>query len=177
MHVHSRITALGIAAACVAAVASPTEAQQRRQVSVEFVTGHAGYIDESWDNRVVVGGLARVAMTPRLAVGPEVVYLHGPDGDHEWLVTGIATYDLARLGPTRRFVPFVVLGAGLSRRSSLVGRGPDRPGLRPYSTVEPTASGGVGVRIAIARHFFASGDVRLGWEPERRLTVTLGWTR
>jgi hypothetical protein len=104
-----------------------------------------------------------------------VVYWHAPGNEHELLVTGSATYDLVGPSPTRRLVPFVVMAAGLSRRSSLLGRGPDIPGLRPYSTIEPTASGGVGVRIAIAQAFFVAGDARLGWEPERRVTVTLGW--
>jgi hypothetical protein len=177
MHARSWINALGVAGAFACSLAVPAEAQQRRDVSVELVTGHAGYIDEVWDNRIVAGGLLRVALTPRLALGPEVVYLHGPSDEHELLVTATATYDLISHSPTRRLVPFVVMGAGLSRRSSLVGRGPDTPGLRPYSTIEPTASGGVGVRIAVARSLFVSGDARLGLEPERRLTVTFGWKR
>ncbi len=169
------IKALGAKAAMACTVAIPAEAQQRGALSVELVTGHAGYIDEAWDNRVASGGLVRVALTPRLALGPEVVYLRGPDDEHELLVTGTATYDLVGGNTTRRLVPFVVMGGGLSRRSSLVGRGPDTAGLRPYSTVEPTASGGIGVRIAVTRALFVSGDARLGWEPERRLTLTVGW--
>ena len=174
-------TALRTTALCSAAVLafaiSPVEAQSLDLASVELVTGHAGYIDETWDNRIMVGGLLRVSLTPRFAVGPEVVYLHGPDSAHELLLTGTATYDLVGSPTRRRLVPFIVFGAGLARRSSLVGRGPETTGLVRYATQEATASGGVGARIAIARHLFLSGDVRVGWAPERRVTLTVGWRR
>lgn len=125
-------TALRTTALCSAAVlafaASPVEAQSLDLASVELVTGHAGYIDETWDNRIMVGGLLRVSLTPRFAVGPEVVYLHGPDSAHELLLTGTATYDLVGSPTRRRLVPFIVFGAGLARRFRSSAAVPKRPG-------------------------------------------------
>jgi hypothetical protein len=46
-----------------------------------------------------------------------------------------------------------------------------------YASNEFTASGGIGVRVVVTRSVYLSGDARLGWEPERRLTVSAGWKR
>jgi hypothetical protein len=169
--------ASGMAWAFVSVVAVAADAQERGLASVEVVTGHAGYVDDAWDHRVMAGGVVRLAVTPRFTIGPEVVYLRGRHGSHEVTVTGTATYDLLRSGARPRVVPFVVFGGGLIRQSSLVGGGPGTTGLFPYSTSEATVSGGLGARIAVWRGLFVAPDVRLGWEPETRLTVTVGWRR
>ena len=168
---------VGIAWTLVIAAAWSSEAQERGVASVEFVTGYAGYVDEAWDHRVMTGGVVRFAVTPRFTVGPEVVYLHGSNGSHEVTVTGTITYDLFRSAGKRPVAPFVVFGAGWIRQSSLVGGGPGVPGLFPFSSSEGTVSGGIGARIAVGRGLFIAPDVRLGWEPETRLTVTVGWRR
>lgn len=165
------VLALGLACA----VADNAEAQERRLMSVEVVTGHAGYVDEVWDNRVVAGGLIRFPLSPRTMLGPEVVYQRGRDSEHEWLMTGSATFDLGTARARRAITPFIVAAAGVARRSSLVGRGPATTGLVPYHIHEFTASGGIGARVALSRDVFLSADGRLGWEPERRVTLTLGW--
>ena len=176
MRVRSLIVVEVLAAGLICRAATRAHAQPQGRVAVEFVTGHAGYVDEVWDNRATAGALVRVSLTPRLAIGPEVIAQRGANDDHEWLVTGTATYDLVDATyPGRRVVPFIVVGAGLARRSSLVGQGPGTVGLVPYVTHEFTTSGGVGVRMAITRQFFLSGDARLGWEPERRVTISVGW--
>lgn len=175
MRAHCWIAEAGLMAALLLGAASPAGAQSRGPVAVEAVTGHAGYIDDVWDNRALIGALVKWHVTPRLAVGPEVLYQHGSSDDHELLVTGTATYDLVSDSDRRRVVPFIVAGAGLARRSSLVGQGPGTVGLVPYVTHEATASGGIGVRLAVAPSCYLSGDVRLGWEPERRVTVAFGW--
>lgn len=171
----SSFVAIGMAGYVVCADARAVQAQQPAVASIEIVTGHAGYVDEVWDNRIVLGGLARLVLTPRLALGPEVLYQRGRDDAHELLVTGTATYDLRAAAVDRRVTPFIVVGAGVARRSSLVGRGPGVPGLQTYVSTEFTASGGLGVRVAATSRVYVAGDVRLGWEPERRVTLSLGW--
>lgn len=177
MRVRSWTAAIGVVGALSGFVAAPVEAQQRGVASVEVVTGYAGYVDDVWDNRVMAGGVVRFALTPRFTIGPEVVYLRGRRGSHEVTVTGTGTIDLVRSGVQRRVVPFVVVGVGLIRQSSLVGGGPGTTGLFPYSTREATVSGGVGARILVGRGVSIAPDARLGWEPETRLTVTVGWRR
>ncbi len=154
---------------------SPATAQPLRLSSVEVVTGHAGFVDEAWDHRVMAGGAARFALGPRFTVGPEVVYLDGRSGAHEITVTGSGTIDLVNPAVPRHVVPFVVFGAGLIRQTSLVGGGPGTTGLFPYSTSEGTVSGGIGARIRLGRRLFVAPDIRLGWEPETRFTIALGW--
>lgn len=173
----SIVCTLGLALGLTCAAAANAEAQEPHRTSIEVVTGHAGYVDEVWDNRVVVGGLIRFALSPRTMLGPEVVYQRREAGEHEWLVTGSATFDLGAVHVERTVTPFIVAAAGVSRRSSLVGQGPGTTGLVPYHTHEFNASGGIGARVALARNVFFSADGRLGWEPERRVTLTLGWRR
>jgi hypothetical protein len=175
MRVRSWMAATAVVGALCVLVAAPAQAQQRGLTAVEVVTGYAGFIDEVWDNRVMAGGVVRFALAPRFAIGPEVVYLHGPEGSHEVTVTGSGTLDFFRPAVARRVVPFIVFGLGLLRQSSLVGGGPGRPGLFPYSSYEISASGGIGARILIGQGLFIAPDARLGWEPETRLSVTLGW--
>ncbi len=177
MHIRTLAVIVGIAAGCLGPSATPTFAQPLRLASLEAVAGHAGFVDDAWDHRVMAGGTARFALTPRLTVGPEVVYLRGAHGAHDLTVTGTGTFDLLPPTSGRRVVPFVVFGAGLIRQTSLVGGGPGIVGLFPYSTSEGTLSGGIGARFALGRTLFVAPDVRLGWEPETRVSVALGWRR
>lgn len=173
-HSHT-IGTLGLTLGLTCAVAHNATAQEPSRMAVEVITGHAGYVDEVWDNRVMAGGLIRVPISSRMMLGPEFLYQRGPDGAHEWLMTGSATFDLGAARVRRTVTPFIVAAAGVSRRSSLVGGGPGTIELVPYHTYELTASGGIGARLALTRDVFLSADGRLGWEPERRVTVTLGW--
>lgn len=166
-----------IVAASFAGALSPAEtvlAQQHRPIAFEFVIGQAGYVDEVWDNRLLLGGLIRFGLTSRLAVGPEFTFQRGQDDVNEWLALGTMTYDLVS-NRDRVVMPFLIVSAGLARRTELVGRGPGTSGLQEFSSNELTASGGVGLRIALGRDWYVSGDARLGWEPERRFTLSLGW--
>lgn len=156
-------------------LAPAARAQSVRLASIEAVTGDAAFIDESWDHRSIGGGAARVGLTPRLAVGPEVLYLRGPGGAHDVTATAAVTFDLVRPSPARRVVPFIAAGVGLVRQTRLVGGGPGSTRLVPYTSSEGTVSGGVGARIALGRHLFVAPDVRLGWEPETRASIAVGW--
>lgn len=87
--------------------AAPAEAQQRDVASVEVVTGYAGYVDDAWDNRAMVGAATRFALTPRFTIGPGVIYLRGRRGSHDVTVTDTGTFDLVRSDVSRRVVPLV----------------------------------------------------------------------
>lgn len=143
-------------------------AAQSRTVRVELTTGHAGYVDDVWDNRVLAGGAARIALSPWVTVGPEVVYQHGFEWASEVVATGAATIDLRDSWSTRRTIPYLVAAAGISWRRERLGRG-------PYVYREFTASAGMGVRRSLPAGWYVAGDVRLGWEPERRVSLIVGW--
>jgi hypothetical protein len=143
--------------------------------SVEFVTGRVGFVDEVWDYFTMFGGGVRLRVMPRVALGPEILYLDGADGSHNLTLTGTGTFDLVAPRTDRRLVPFIVFGAGLLRQTSIVGRGPGMPGRASYTSSEGTFSGGIGFRIGLSPHWVLAPDIRLGYEPETRLSLTVAW--
>jgi hypothetical protein len=155
---------------CGLLTAGTALAQERPPAIVEAVTGWAGFIDENWMDRTIVGAAGRIFLAPRIAVGPEFAYLQGAADEHDWMLTGNVTIDLIAEGRTtlqRRVVPFLAIGGGYLRQTTQVGTG-------PFSSSEGTVSGGLGVRLALSRSFFIAPDVRVGWEPEMRIALTLG---
>ena len=83
--------------------------------AVEFLAGYAGFVDDATIDHAIAGTAVRVYLTPRLAIGPEFVYMWGPNWDRDLFLTGNLTFDL--LPPrraARRVTPFLVAGGGLS---------------------------------------------------------------
>ena len=173
-----RLAIIVSTAAIVCGAAAPrVSAQENPAPIIEGVVGRSSFIDEVWDHFNTVGAGARVFVTPRLAIGPEVAYMRGESGAGDasnLSVTGNVTFDLRRDDRRQRFVPYVAAGGGYLRQRTLVGSGPGSTELRPYTTGEGTASGGLGVRIALAPRLFVAPEFRMGWEPEARFTVMVG---
>ena len=170
------ITALTIAAA-LSGIGQPVLAQEKPAPIVEAFVGRSGFIDEVWDYFRTVGGGARLFVTPRVAIGPEVAYLSG-QGDaieaSNLTITANVTFDLVRDDGRRRIVPYLAAGGGYIRQRTLVGGGPGSTALVPFTSSEPTLSAGVGARIALGSHLFVAPEFRLGWAPETRVAVTIG---
>ena len=85
-------------------------------------------------------------------------------------MTGNATIDLvveSRTASPRRVVPYVAVGGGYLWQTTQVGTG-------PFSSSEGTFSSGLGARLALGQVMFIAPEVRVGWEPEVRIAVTLG---
>jgi Outer membrane protein beta-barrel domain len=162
------LAAMGIGASLILGATSAS-AQDRPAPIIEVVTGYAGFVDEDWMDRTMFGAGGRVFVTPRIAIGPEYVYLRGTGGEHDWTLTGNATIDLlGERGPARRrVVPYVAVGGGYLRQTTQVGTG-------PYTSAEGTFSGGLGARIALGQRFFIAPEFRMGWEPEVRIGVMIG---
>jgi hypothetical protein len=59
-------------------------AQDKPRAIVEAVTGWAGFVDENWIDRTIVGAAGRIFVTARIAVGPEFAYLNGADQEHAY---------------------------------------------------------------------------------------------
>lgn len=79
-----------------------------------------------------------------------------------------------RLRTALTIVPYLAAGGGYLRQKTLVGSGPGSTALVPFTSSEGTMSAGVGARIALGSHTFVAPEVRLGWEPETRIAVTVG---
>ena len=155
-------------------VAQPVFAQDRPAPIVEAVVGQSGFIDEAWDYFGTIGGGARLFVTPRLAIGPEVAYLSGEFDASNLTVTANMTFDIVRDDGRRRVVPYLAAGGGYLRQKTLVGGGPGSTALVPFTSSEGTMSAGIGARIALGSQMFVAPEFRLGWEPESRLAVTIG---
>jgi hypothetical protein len=152
-------------------------AQEKPAPIIEVVVGRSGFIDEVWDYFTTIGVGARWFVTPRLAIGPEIVYLTGEFDSLEashLSITGNITFDFVPDGHDRRVVPYVVAGGGYLRQRTLVGRGPGTPGLQPFISTEGTVSAGLGARVALGSRVFVAPEFRLGWEPETRISVIVG---
>src|SRR5690606_31310678 len=91
--------------------------------SAEALAGWAGFVDDATIKHAVVGGAVRQQIADRWSVGPEIVYMRGPDSDRDLYLTGIVAYDLASPAEPRpgRTVPYLVAGGGAFRHSSRFG--------------------------------------------------------
>jgi hypothetical protein len=166
------LTGLRAWLACAAALigAMPAAAQSiRPPASVEVLSGYAGFIDDATIDHAVFGGAARVYLTPRIGVGPEITYMRGPGDDRDWFFLGNLTWDIRhpRAGRPRRVSPFLIVGGGFFTHR-------DRVGTGIFTSSEGAFAGGGGVRVHITDRVYAMGDYRIGWEPHRRITGGVG---
>jgi hypothetical protein len=168
-NVSSRIL-IAVALLLLGGSVRPALAQDKPRPIVEFVTGYAGFVDENWIDRTMIGGGARVFVSRRIAIGPEFVYLQGANSEHDLTLTGNVTIDLLReeASAPRRVIPYIAAGGGYLRQTTQVGTG-------PFTSSDGTVSGGVGARIALGKTMFIAPEVRFGFEPEVRIGVTIGF--
>ena len=153
----------------VATVIVPQRAFAQRTI----LEGHAGrswFLDESAIPHAVVAGGARLFVTPRIAIGPEVTFMNGPDTDEDWFLTGNATIDIGPLEWQSRVMPYAVAGGGIMRHSRMIGP-------TPFSSREGTVTFGGGARIALGPRLFVAPEFRMGWEPHWRPGVSVGLIR
>ena len=149
--------------------ASAAVAQPSPLIAVEGQFGRAAFLDESPVPHSVFGGTIRLAVTPRLRAGPEVVYMIGPGEDRDLFVTGNLWFDV--LGPgaggPRRLTPYLLAGAGLMRHTN-------RFATR-FTAHEGAVTAGLGVRIRLKKRWYVAPEARVGWEPHGRLSAGVGY--
>lgn len=128
-------------------------AQGRPAPAVDLSAGWVGFADDGIVNEGLVGAAARLYLSPRVSVGPEWVYLNGPNHSH-LVITGNVTWDLSA---SKRLIPFVVAGAGLfqTRGSSPIGS---------FTSSEGAFTAGGGVRVRAGDRLMVGIDTRIGWE-------------
>lgn len=137
--------------------------------AVEFLAGYAGFVDDATIDHAIFGAAARVYLTPRLAVGPEFVYMRGPNEDRDLYLTGNLTFDVLppRDGVPRRVTPFLVAGGGFFQHS-------DRFGAFDFTSYEGAFTAGGGVRGWLGNRVYTFADVRFGWELHARVNAGIG---
>jgi hypothetical protein len=149
--------------------ASAQTLEERPAPALEFLAGYAGFVDDATIDHSIVGAAARIYLTPRLAVGPELVYMRGPNWDRDLFLTGNLTFDVLppRNGRPRRVSPFLVAGGGFFQHS-------DRFGALGFTSYEGAFTAGGGVRGWISDRVYALADLRFGWELHSRVNAGVG---
>lgn len=136
---------------------------------MEIAAGWVGFADDGIVSEAMLGGAGRVYVSPRLAIGPELVYIQGNNHSH-LVVTGNVTFDI--LGPSRdglpRVTPFIVAGGGVYQTRSQFPTG-------TFTSSEVAFTAGGGIRAPVGERATVGIDARVGWELHMRLNATVGW--
>jgi hypothetical protein len=156
------ILALGVCAAEAAA-------QTRRGVAVEGVAGWVGFADDATIQTKAFGASARIPVSPRVSVGPEVLYLIGDGGDRDLFVLGSIWFDIVEATPQQRVVPYLVAAACYMRHD-------ENFGTFRFISGDFVFEGGGGARVGLSDRVYAGADVRVGSELHLRITAHVGVT-
>ena len=136
---------------------------------VEGGLGGAAFTESSGLDHVTTSVGARWHLLPRLSIGPEVVYMKGPETDRDLVVTGNVVYDFGSGGVT----PYVLGGAGLYRHSNTLFL--TNTVSETFTSTEGSFTAGGGVRIPFASGWYIAPEARIGWETHVRLQVLAGY--
>jgi hypothetical protein len=149
-----------------AASAAAQDGRKTTAGAVEGIVGHAVFADESPIHHSVYGVAARLRVTERLAVGPEVVRMIGPGVDRDWFLSGGVWFDLMSPGPLRpgKVVPFVSGGFGLLAHTSEFG-----------TFKNLYYGGGGGVRVHITDRLYIAPEVLFASELHIRTVARIGY--
>ena len=156
------ITACALCLACALPVAAQTRA------SLDVSGGWMGFPDDGYlANEVLAGTALRIGVTPRLAVGPELVYVRG-EGHSHLILTGNLTFDLRAPDARPRATPFLVAGGGLYQtRTPFFGE--------TFTSREGAFTAGGGVRVPAGDRGTLGVEARMGWEAHLRVNAVFGW--
>lgn len=165
----ARAAILGWVPALLIAAAGGLVAQGHPGAVLEASFGWAGFVDNATINHWISAGGGRFYLTPRLGVGPEIVYMRGPTTDRDIMATGNLTFDLLPSdNGVRQVNPYLVVGAGLFQHREDLSGG-------TFTSRETGLTGGGGVRVFLTDRFYLAPEVRLGWELHVRTSLALGF--
>ena len=153
-----------MSAAVMLAAAGPAAAQERARPAAEFTAGVLLFPDDGTVTEGMFGGSARFYVSPRVAVGPELVFVSGSNHSH-LMATGNLTFDL--FSPTRSVTPFLVVGGGLFHSREQTGRG-------RFNSTEGAFTAGGGVRVMATDSVYVAAEARIGWELHLRFNGAIG---
>lgn len=134
-------------------------------VDVKGSVGYTGFLDDSAIGHLQTGGAVRIYVTQRFSIEPEFQYLYQNGLHHDITFVPNVAWDF-RSG---RVVPYVAGGVGWMRGTFQF------PG-RSFSSTELFAEAGGGVKFYAGKGWFVASDVRVGWEPHLRVSVSIGHT-
>lgn len=138
----------------------------------EIHGGYAAFADESPVQHAIGGAAYRFHLSPRVSVGPELIYMSGPGEDRDIFLTGDVWFDFVAPSPSgvKRVVPYLVAGGGVMfHRNFLYNEG------TKWFAREPAFTGGFGVRIPLGERWYVAPEARLGWEMHIRFSAAVGY--
>lgn len=139
--------------------------------AVAAEVGNTWFVDDASKGFLTTSLSGRRYVTPRLAIGPEVVVMaaSGQVRDRNVMLTVNLFADLAAPTPTRRVMPFVVAGGGLFWARDQIAR-------RSVWSREGAFTAGAGLRGRLAESVAFIAEYRVGWELHHRVTagISLG---
>lgn len=146
----------------------PSAAEARQsQFAIDVAGGWVGFADDGIVSEGLFGGAARWHLSPRVSIGPELVYIQGDNHSH-FVVTGNLTFDFIPDGPVE---PFFVVGGGMFQTHETFFDD-------AVTSSEGAFTVGGGVRGRLSDRVSLGLDVRIGWETHIRaggiVSVRLG---
>jgi hypothetical protein len=148
------------AAVCLALAtlfASPAHARQQ-SFAIDAAAGWVGFADDGIVSEGLFGGAARWQISPRVGIGPELVYIQGENHSH-FVVTGNLTFDF---NPDGAVQPFILVGGGMFQTHETFFDD-------AVTSSEGAFTAGGGVRGRVSERVSLGLDVRLGWETHIRV--------
>jgi len=145
------------------------EAQELPRAAAELSAGWVGFPDDGVTvTEIPLGGTVRWHLTPRVSVGPEILWINGSNHSH-LVLTGNVTFDLLdpRNGQRAPITPFIVVGGGMFRTNESFFNG-------EFSSTEGAYTVGGGVRANPNDRLTLGVDARLGWETHVRVSGFVG---
>jgi hypothetical protein len=139
-----------------------------RQLPAIDVTGAwVGFADDGIVGEAAVGGAARWQLSPKISIGPELIYIQGDNHSH-FVATGNFTVDF---NPEGSVQPFFVVGGGVFQTH-------EEFFDDAFTSREGAFTVGGGIRGRVTDRVSVGLDARIGWETHIRIggvvTVRLG---
>jgi hypothetical protein len=149
-------------------LAETAAAQDRPGPAIEIEAGWMGFADDGIVGEALVGATGKWYVSPRVSVGPELVYVDGSNHRHV-ILTGNVTFDFLfpANGRPRQVTPFLVAGGGLFQTRETFANG-------GFTSTEGAFTAGGGARASAGERVAIGVDVRVGWELHLRVNGFVG---
>jgi hypothetical protein len=150
-----------IAVLLLLCVVPGAHAQERPAPAVDLTVAWIGFADDAIVSEPGFGGAFRWYLIPRIAIGPELIYIPGDSHSH-LVLTGNLTWDVLPQAAHPKATPFLVAGAGMVQTH-------EEFFDDAFTSKEGAFTAGGGIRSRIADRISVGVDARVGWELHVRI--------
>ena len=136
-------------------------AQERPGPAVDLTAAWIGFADDGVVSEPGFGGALRWYVSPRIAIGPELIYIRGDSHSHLAL-TGNLTWDVLPQATHPKATPFLIAGAGMFQTH-------EEFFDDAFTSKEGAFTAGGGIRSQVTDRVGVGVDARVGWELHVRI--------